>query len=89
MRNITIQVTDDIYHQARTAAAARDMSVSALFRAFILTLEKQPDPNNPDGKRFQKYFPAIPDPNFEMEAFRESDKHQQHINRLVSKYECF
>ena len=89
MRNITIQVTDDIYHHARIAASARNMSVSALFRALILTLEKQPDPNNPDGARFQKCFPAIPDPNFEMEAFRASDQHQQHLNQLISKYECF
>ena len=61
MRNITIQVTDEIYHHARVAAASRNMSVSALFRTFILTLEKQPDPAQPDSEKFKEMFPELPD----------------------------
>ncbi len=60
MRNVTIQLTDDVYHHARIAAASRNMSVSALFRTFILSLEKQPDPSRPDGEKFKEMFPALP-----------------------------
>lgn|GEM_PF-6362093 len=89
MPNITIQVSDDIYHHARAAAASRNMSVSALFRALILTLEKHPNPNQPDGKRFQEYFPALPDPDFREEALRMAGRHhtnlEEHLRR-ISRY---
>ncbi|WP_058186688.1 hypothetical protein [Terracidiphilus gabretensis] len=75
MRNITIQVTDDVYHHARVTAASRNMSVSALFRTLILTLEKQPDPSRPDNKKFMEMFPALPDSYLQERAEREADKY--------------
>ncbi len=60
MRNFTIQVTDEVYRYARVAAANRSMSVSALFRAFILALEKEPRPDQHDHEKFLKMFPSLP-----------------------------
>jgi hypothetical protein len=82
MRNITIQLTDEVYHHARVAAAARNMSVSALFRNFILTLEKEPTPNRPDHRKFLDMFPALPDDylaDIEERADRKAHKyHHEH-----------
>lgn len=38
VKNITVSLPDDIYRQARIAAAQRDTSVSALVREFLMTL---------------------------------------------------
>ena len=79
MRNITIQVSDEIYHHARVTAASRNMSVSALFRTFILTLEKQPDPSRPDNKKFMEMFPALPDSYLQERADRQArNYHREH-----------
>jgi hypothetical protein len=87
MRNITIQLTDEVYHHARVAAASRDMSVSALFRAFILTLEKQPDPNRSDEKRFKQMFPALPDSYLQEKAERVADRYlDEHEDRLSENF---
>jgi hypothetical protein len=85
MRNFTIQVTDDIYHHARVAAANRNMSVSALFRAFILTLEKQPNPNQPDGNHFQENFPALGDPLLEEKVNRMAAIHLATVERYMRR----
>jgi hypothetical protein len=76
MRNITIQVTDEIYHHARVIAAARNMSVSALFRNFILTVEKQPAPDRADHEKFAEMFPALPDSYLQKRA--ETMAHNYH-----------
>ena len=81
MRNITIQLTDEVYHHARVAAATRDMSVSALFRAFILTLEKQPDPDRPDDKRFKEMFPALPSSYLQ-------EKAERLAHRYLDEHDC-
>lgn len=41
MKNITVAVDDDVYRQARIAAAEQDTSVSALVRDFLAGLGKQ------------------------------------------------
>jgi hypothetical protein len=83
MRNITIQVTDEIYHHARVAAASRNMSVSALFRSLIITLQKQPDPARADGKKFTEMFPPLPDAYLEERADRLARRyHSEHYHGL-------
>ena len=83
MRNITIQLSDEIYHHARVAAASRNMSVSALFRTFILSLEKQPDPSRPDGEKFARMFPALPDSYLHEQADTMADRyHSEHYYAL-------
>lgn len=86
MRNITIKVSDEIYQQARVAAANRNMSVSALFRAFILTIERKPDRNQPDGRHFQESFPPLPECFLEESAQRMSDSHFREIDEYVRKH---
>ena len=83
MRNITIQVTDEIYHHARVAAASRNMSVSALFRTFIITLQNQPDPDRADSKKFTEMFPSLPDAYLEARADRLARRyHREHFYGL-------
>ena len=38
MKNITVSIDDEVYRQARIAAAERDTSVSALVRDFLVGL---------------------------------------------------
>ena len=38
MRNITVSVPDQVYRRARLRAAARDTSVSALVREYLVSL---------------------------------------------------
>lgn len=38
MKNITVTVDDDLYHRARIRAAEQRSTLSALVRAFLLTL---------------------------------------------------
>ena len=39
VKNITVSVPDEVYRQARIAAAQRDTSVSALVRTFLCSLD--------------------------------------------------
>ncbi len=41
MRNITVAVPDDVYHDARIRAAERGSSVSALVREFLTSLSER------------------------------------------------
>ena len=41
MRNITVTVDDEVYRKARIHAAARDTSVSALVRQFLVGLSQE------------------------------------------------
>lgn len=41
MKNITVSVPDDVYRDARIAAAERDSSVSALVVAYLRTLSER------------------------------------------------
>ena len=44
MKNITVVVDDEVYRDARIAAAERGTSVSALVRDYLRTLAKHDDP---------------------------------------------
>ncbi len=41
MKNITLKVDDETYHQARIRAAEADTSVSAMVREFLSTVTKE------------------------------------------------
>lgn len=41
MKNITLSIPDHIYRQARIAAAERNMSLSALVREYLLSLQSE------------------------------------------------
>lgn len=43
MRNLTVSVPDDVYRNARIAAAQRDTSVSALVVAYLQSLASRMD----------------------------------------------
>ena len=44
MRNITVKVNLNTYHEARIWAAQHDATVSALFRSFLQSLHTLPSP---------------------------------------------
>jgi hypothetical protein len=44
MRNITVKVNLNTYHEARIWAAQHDRTVSALFRSFLQSLHTLPSP---------------------------------------------
>jgi len=46
MKNITVAVDDDVYRQARIAAAERDTSVSALVREYLVSLGRSREDQN-------------------------------------------
>jgi len=41
VKNITVSLPDHVYRRARVSAAARDTSVSALVRGFLMSLEAE------------------------------------------------
>jgi hypothetical protein len=68
MPNITIQVTDELYQHARLSAARRNMTVSALLRALLLTLQQRPEETAPKGEAFDDHFKTMPEFSLEYEA---------------------
>ena len=70
MRNITIQVTDELYQHARLAAARRNMTVSAMLRALLLTLQQRPEETTPEGESFEDRFKTMRELAIEQEAER-------------------
>jgi hypothetical protein len=70
MPNITIQVTDELYQHARLSAARRNMTVSALLRALLLTLQQRPEETAPKGETFDDHFKTMPEFCVQHEAER-------------------
>ena len=70
MPNITIQVTDELYQHARRAASNRNLSVSALLRNFLTTLDQSPAENRNDSDLFNQCFPQKPQTNMRVEMLR-------------------
>ena len=68
MPNITIQVSDELYQHARLSAARRNMTVSALLRALLLTLQQRPEEATPNGQAFDDHFKTMPEFSVEHEA---------------------
>ena len=83
MPNITIQVSDELYQHARLAAALRNMSVSALIRALLLTIQKDPGQPIPPGHAFEDRFRPLGEFNIALEAETLADEqHQKNIQRI-------
>lgn len=57
MPHITVKVSDELFQHARLVAARRNMTVSALVRAFLTTVEKDPASGGEDNQFFQQLFP--------------------------------
>ena len=68
MRNITIQVSDELYQHARLSAARRNMTVSALLRALLLTMQQNPEEATPEGQAFSDRFKTMPEFSVEEQA---------------------
>ena len=68
MPNITIQVSEELYQHARLSAARRNMTVSALLRALLLTLPQDPGQETPEGQRFEDRFKTMSELYREREA---------------------
>jgi hypothetical protein len=85
MPNITIQVTDELYQHARVAAACRNMTVSALMRTLLTTIDQQPNTNQPDGRKFERMFSPLPYFDLAEQAERMADEHQRHTDELYDK----
>ena len=54
MRNITVCVTDEIYHHARLCAARRDLTVSAMVRKFFESVREFPHKYYGNGDPYAK-----------------------------------
>jgi hypothetical protein len=70
MPHITIKVSDELLQHARLASARRNMTVSALLRAFLTTLDKAPSEDRSDSHLFNRYFPPQPEKSMSIEELR-------------------
>jgi hypothetical protein len=68
MPNITIQVSEELYQHARLSAARRNMTVSALVRALLLTLQQRPEETTAKGESFDDRFKTMPEFSIQREA---------------------
>ena len=83
MPNITIQVSDELYQHARLAAARRNMSVSAMIRALLLTTQKDPTRAVPQGQTFEDRFRPLGEFSVELEAEELAvEQHRRNIHRM-------
>lgn len=64
---VTCHLSSELYRHARLAAARRNMSISALLRAVLVTIDQQPTEGRPDGKEFQEGFHPLPNPGIDPE----------------------
>ena len=70
MRNLTIQLSDELYQHARRSASNRNLTLSALVRNFLTTLDQQPAKNQNDGDLFNQLFPQQPQMDMKLEYLR-------------------
>lgn len=70
MRNLTIQLSDELYQHARRSASNRNLSLSALVRNFLTTLDQQPSENKNDSDLFNQLLPQQPQMNIKLEYIR-------------------
>ncbi|MGA2251796.1 hypothetical protein [Terracidiphilus sp.] len=80
MPNITIQVSDELYQHTRLAAAKRNMTVSAMIRALLLTTRKDPAEAIPQGRTFEDRFRPLGEFSVELEAENlATEQHRRNI----------
>ena len=70
MRNLTIQLSDELYQHARRSASNRNLSISALVRNFFTTLDQQPAEGKNDSDLFNQLFPQKPQMDMKLEYIR-------------------
>ena len=70
MRNLTIQLSDELYQHARRSASNRNLSISALVRNFFTTLDQQPAEGKNDSDLFNQLFPQKPQMDMKLEYMR-------------------
>jgi hypothetical protein len=70
MRNLTIQLSDELYQHARRSASNRNLTLSALVRNFFTTLDQTPAENQNDSDLFNQLFPNQPQMNMKFEYKR-------------------
>ena len=85
MRNITIQVTDELFQHARLSAARRNMTISALMRTLLTTIDQKPGEGLPDGQKFERMFSPLPYFDLAEQAERMADQHQHRTEQLYDK----
>ena len=85
MPNITIQVSDELYQHARLAAARRNMTVSAMIRALLLTTQKDPIQAVPQGQAFEDRFRPVGELNVALEAHELAEEQHRKNVQLLSR----
>jgi hypothetical protein len=70
MPHITVKVSEELFQHARLAAARRNMTVSALLRAFLTTIENEPAKGADDNQVFHRLFPPQREKSIEADFFR-------------------
>jgi hypothetical protein len=70
MRNLTIQLSDELYQHARRSASNRNLTLSALLRNFLTTLDQEPAENKNDSGLFNQLFPQQQQMNMKLEYMR-------------------
>lgn len=88
MPNITIQVTDELYQHTRLSAARRNMTVSALLRALLLTLQQRPEETTPTGESFDDRFKTMPEFSIQREAEERAIAQYYKNRELCEKVDC-
>jgi hypothetical protein len=72
---VTCHLSSELYRHARLAAARRNMSISALLRAVLVTIDQQPAEDRPDGKEFHESFHPLPNPGILEEKIAQLNEH--------------
>ena len=70
MPHITIKVSPELLEHTRRAAANRNLTVSALLRNFLTTMNNEPAKGRNDREVFDRYFPPQKETTLDIEFRR-------------------